>query len=309
MKTVKITLAVIVVAAIIVAIIRGCMPTKGIGEIQLPKNSYTKGIEQQIDSLKKMPESSFCEKFYNEIKFYIEEDFINNRFGNTQLENDQWKKNLSSNLYAAYTDKFIKQAFYVFNGSEWEEKKINFIRAEYKTLQNEGKQTNMLEQNSITDIKLNEIQNIFAKYDEITGFINSCKAFSLSKYTDINTSFPISDVETKISRSKEYLGNNLENDYVKSCKRLKTNLSEVPMILFKAHVIYLDNKINYFSGKYINCCSSLAEYNNNVYSIIDDEIGKLYIESYTGISIQDIEYEKLNDKWKLESTAAYNHYQ
>ena len=63
MKTVKITLAVIVVAAIIVAIIRGCMPTKGIGEIQLPKNSYTKGIEQQIDSLKKCLNLLFVKNF------------------------------------------------------------------------------------------------------------------------------------------------------------------------------------------------------------------------------------------------------
>jgi hypothetical protein len=312
MKTVKITLAVIVVAAITASVIFGIVSISQSAKIQLPKNQFAELIEQKIESLKKMPESSFCEKFYEEIKYYIEDDYSNKRLGSTQSENYECKKNLSSNLYAAYTDKFIKQSFYFFNGSEWEAQKLDFIREEYQALQKYGSQTGMLEKNSNTNNKFNEIKSILSKYDEITGFINSCKAFSLSNYADLNISFPFPDVDTKINRSKKYLINNLENYHVKNCKRLYTNLSEVPMILFKANVKYLDNKINYFSGKYINY-SSQKEYSDNLFTPINDEIGMLYSEIYHNVNISgiivDAEHDKLNAKWSLDGTAAYNKFQ
>ena len=306
MKTVKITLAVIVVAAIIAAVIRGCMSLDDSGKVQLPQNTRTIAIEQKIDLLKKMPNSSFCDSLHKVIKYYIDDDYSQKKLGNTQSENDQWQKNLSSNLYAAYTDKFIQQAFYVFKGSEWEVQKINFIRTEYQSLQREGNQTGMLEKNSLTDQKLNEIKNIFLKYDEITGFINLCKALKFSKYDDINSQFPISTVEKYVIRSKEYLKNNLENNYVKHCERLKINLSAVPQIIFNAHVKYLDNRITFFNGYYQNY-SSQKEYFDNLYTPLKNEIGKLYIGIYNENSL-DTEYKKLDIKLKNEGTAAYNYF-
>ena len=303
MKKVKITLAVIVVAVIIVAAVTGYIIGPKVPPIDKPKNQFRIKIDEKIDLLKKMPESSFCQESYIEIKYYIEDDYTNNRLGKTQSENDELKVILSSNLYVAYSLKFIDQAFYIFNDSQWDSKKLNFIRTEYQALQKNG----LHEKNTKTEKDLNEIKNILAKYNEIKDFINSCKAFKFSNY-ELNSDFG-TYVEKYISRSKEYLENNLENNYVKNCARLKTDLSEVPMILFKAHVNYLDNKINNCIGKYNNY-SSLAEYNNNLYTIIDNEIGKFKNESYyTGISIQYTEYEKLNNKLKLESNAAYKHFQ
>jgi hypothetical protein len=306
MKTVKITLAVIVIAAITLAIIKSIIPIIDSAKIQLPKNQFIKKIEQKIEILKKMPESSFCENFYKEIEYYINDDYSNNRLGKTQLENKQWKENLSSNLYAAYTDKFIQQSFYVFKGTQWDEQKLVFIRSEYQVLKRNGLQTGMLEKNSITDNKLNQIGNIISKYDEITRFVNSCKAFSFSKYADLNASFPISEVETKIIRSKGYLGNNLDNFYVKNCKRLETSLREVPQYLFKAHVKYLDKKIIYWNGKYDEY-NSLSDYNIYLFTPLKNEIRQLYNDVYNGNSFVDNEYKKLNDKLELESNAAYNH--
>jgi hypothetical protein len=303
MKKLKITLAVIVVAVIIVAAVTGYISRIIVPHIVDPKNQFKIKIDEKIDLLKKMPESSFCQESYKEIKYYIEDDYTNNRLGKTQSENDECNHNLSSNLYVAYSLKFIDQAFYIFNDSQWDSKKLNFIRDECKALQKNG----LHEKNTKTEKDLNEIKNILAKYNEIKDFINSCKAFKFSNY-ELNSDFG-TYVEKYISRSKEYLENNLENNYVKNCARLKTDLSEVPMILFKAHVNYLDNKINNCIGKYNNY-SSLAEYNNNLYTIIDNEIRKLKNESYyTGISIQYTEYEKLNNKLKLESNAAYKHFQ
>ncbi len=307
MKTVKITLAVTVVAAITAAAILGFMSLSKSDEIQKPKNQFAEKIELKIDSLKRMPESSFCKKFHDEIKYYIEDDYANNRLGKTQSENDQLKKNLSSNLYVAYADKFIKQAFYVFKGSEWDAKKLNFIRTEYKTLQNDGKQTGMLEINSITNNKFEEIKSIFAKYDEVTGFINSCKAFSFSNYDDLFTGFPISIVQKKIIRSKDYLKNKLENDYVKNCTRLETSLRDVPQILFKAHVRYLDNKITRWKGEYKYYYSSQADYNIRLYTPLSNEIEGLDNEIYN-VGSFDTEYNKLINKLYEDGNAAYLHF-
>jgi hypothetical protein len=307
MKTLKITLAVIVVAAITIAIIWGFMSVGDSGEIELAQKSGSKAIEQKIDSLKKMPNSSFCDSFYKEIKYYIDDDYSLNRLGNNQSENDQWKKNLSSNLYAAYTDKFIQQAFYVFKGSEWDEQKLDFIRSEYQMLQKDGIQTGMLEKNSNTDGKLNEIRNILLKYSEIRDFINSCKGFNVPNPTILETQFPISIVQANIIRSEEYLKNDLGNDYVKNCMRLKTNLSEVPQYLFKAHVKYLDDKISYWEGGYRTTGGSQPIYSQDIYLPVLEEIEQLDNNIYN-IDNFSTEYNELKDKWEKEGEKAYYYF-
>jgi hypothetical protein len=306
MKKVKITLAVVVVFVIILAIIRGCMSLSKPDSIQgLDKNKNTKIIEEKIESLKLLQEYSFCKELYDEIKYYIEDDYINNRLGSNQSENDQWKNNLSTQLYSAYTEKFIQQAFYVFGGSEWDIKKLNFIRSEYQFLQKEGYKTGMLEQNSNPDKKLNEIKTILNKFDEIKDFINSCLEFSFTN-DDLYAEFPISSTQNKIIKSKKYLKNNLENNYVKNCGILKDGLNMVPQILFEAHVKYLDNKISSWSGQYVNNTSQ-KDYSDNLFSPLKTEIDMLYNDIYKGINI-DIEYKKLENKLIEESSAAYEHF-
>ncbi|MBY0244619.1 MAG: hypothetical protein K2Q03_04095 [Sphingobacteriaceae bacterium] len=307
MKIVKITLAIIVIGAITVAILWGFMSVSDSGKIQVPQNQFTNKIEEKIDALTKVPESSFCKESYNDIKYYIEDDYSNNRFGNTQSENDQWKENLSNQLYAAYSEKFIEQAFYVFKGSDWELKKLAFIRSEYQDLQKYGREAEKLEKNSRVDEKLNEITNIFAKYDEITGFINSFTKLSISNYADLNNEFPVYKASNMIIRSKKYLKNNLENKYVKNCRRLKTSLSAGAQILFKTHVKYLDNKITYWSGRY-DKYSSQKEYYDILFSPLKNEIDNLYNDIYIGINL-DTEYAKLEGKLKEDSSNAYEYFQ
>lgn len=306
MKKVKITLALVVVFAIIIATIRGCISVGTSGTIQLSKNKFTSRIEEKIESLKLLQEDSFCKELYEEIKYYIEDDFSNNRFGGNQSENDQWKKNLSTQLYSAYSEKFIQQAFYVFGGSEWDIKKLNFIRSEYQVLQKEGYLTGMLEKNSNPDIKLNEIKTIVNKYDEITGFLNSCKSFSFKSHVDLNEEFPISLIQIKIIRSKVYLKNKLDNYYVKNCERLKKDLNNVTQVLFNAHVKYLDYKISHWSGIY-DSFSTQKECSDNLFTPLKNEIEKLYNDIYKGINI-DMEYNKLEYKLNEESSADYRYH-
>jgi hypothetical protein len=307
MKAVKITLSLIVLATIATVLIRGCIK-KPIDPppIQLPENTNTKVIEQKIDSLKKMPISSFCDLFHIEIKNYIEMDYTDQRLGENASENEQWKKILSSNLYAAYTEKFITQAFYVFNHSEWEVEKLDFIRKEYQALQKYGYQTGFLEKNTITDQIFDYIKNIFVTYDGILGFINSCSAFKFEEYDNFNNEFPFIKIEQDILRSKEYLKSNLENEQVGNCLRLKSSLFDVPQILFAAHVRYLDNKISHLSGKYINY-KDVKDYSKYIYTPLFNEIEKLDNNIYQSENF-DSEYGRLKNKLELESTEAYKHF-
>jgi hypothetical protein len=307
MKTLKITLSLIVLATIATVLIRGCIKEPKSDVIQLPENTSTIIIKQKIDSLKEMPISSFCDKFHIEIKNFIEMDYTDQRFGENTTENDQWKKILSSNLYAAYTDKFISQAFYVFNHAEWEVEKVEFIRKEYQALQKDGYQSGSLEKNSITDQIFNDIKNIFVTYDEITGFINSCKAFSFEEYDNFNNEFPFSTVEQDILRSKEFLESNLENEHVSNCSRLKSSLNDIPQILFDAHVKYLDNKITHLSRKYVDY-KNQPDYSKNLYLPLYNEIEKLDNNIYKTNNF-DAEYGRLKNKLEQESTTAYNYFQ
>lgn len=307
MKSIKITLTIIVLTTIIVASIRGCLP--GMVTPPPPKSPTKQNrakIEKKIDSLKDMPESSFSDSLHREIKYYIREDYKDNKLGSTHSANEQWKKNLSNRLYAAYSERFINQAFYVFKGSEWEFKKLEIIRKEYQDLQNEGYESGMLGKNSNRDKQLNEIKSILAKYDNVTAFINSCKGFSFLD-VDLNVKFPITTVEQKINLSKEHLTNNLENNYVNNCKRIRTSLSEVPQILFKAHVKYLDNKINYWNGRYI-IYSNHRDYSKGLFLPLKTEIDKLYNDIYKGVIIEP-EYHRLDSKLTYESKIAYNYFE
>jgi hypothetical protein len=302
MKAVKISLAVIVVAVIVFFVIRSLVTTGEVEQIDLLQNQFTKRIEQEIESLGHLPDNKFCKDFYNEVGYHISDYHKQGRLSNNPSENNQWRENLSKELYSAYAGKFIRQAFYVFRGSEWDIDALNFIRSEYPTLQKSA----LLERGSVVDKEFAKFQTIFDKYDEITGFISSCKEFS---YPDDNLSdrFPVADVVSKISRAAIYRNNHLGNEYVNNCTRLHDGLKEVPQTLFRAHVGYLDDKINEWSGMYSNY-SSQIDYANNLYRPLKSEIDALDNDIYNvANSYFDSEYNRLSKKWSDDNTKAYNY--
>ena len=307
MKVLKISLAVIVVATIAFFIIRSLATTVKPDEISSPINQFTGRIEQEIDSLGKLPDSKFCKDAYGNIKSLIDDfykphppQYPYGRLGSTQMENDQRRENFMKELYSVYADKFIRQAFYVFRGSEWRDENLRFIRSEYQTLQ----KSKLLERGSPVDKKFTEIQTIFSKYDEIVGFISTCKSFSYSA-SGLSDRFPISDVQSKISRASTYRNNRLENDYVNHCTRLHDELKEIPQALFKVHIRYLNNKIAQWSGLYSNY-NSQKDYSNNLGVPIQSEIDALDNKIYNAANF-DNEYKKLSDKWNADKRAAYEY--
>lgn len=309
MKALKISLAVIVVAAIGTGVFLGIQNIIKPPSPPPAKNQFIAKIEQEIDSFGKLPDSKFCKGFYNDVAFHIDDFYRQGKLGEynkdgkmykDSLNNVQWKENLSKNLYAAYADKFVKQVFYVFRGSEWKVDDLKFIRSEYQTL----RKSSLLEKGSPVDKEFTKIQTIFDKYDEIVALISSCKGFAFSG-TALSNRFPIADVQSKIARAADYRKNNLENGYVNNCIRLHDGLREIPQALFRAHVHYLDNKIDEWSEMYSNY-NSHSDYVNNLNRPLKTEIDTLDNDIYN-VSNFDSEYKRLSGKWSADNTKAYNY--
>lgn len=205
-------------------------------QVRPPENQFTKRVEQEIDSLGNLPVNAFCHESYSAIKYRID-DFHRQQFFDTDVKNnDRWQEILSKNLYSAYAQKFVQQAYHVFDATAWAPDKLRFIGKEVKIL----KQSALLEKNSEIDNKFSEIQHILNKYYEIAGFISTCSNFKYSIY-DLSAEFP--DMSNKIEKANRYLANNLDNPTVNHCTRLKDELKKIPQILLGEHYRYLYRKI------------------------------------------------------------------
>jgi hypothetical protein len=275
--------------------------TDNVDEVSSPKNQFTEQIESEIDSLNRMPESSFCKKLYDDIVYHIKDDFTNGRLGNNESENEQWQENLSSKLYATYSEKFIKQSFAVFRASEWNPTDLSFISQETGTLT----KSHFLTAGPVKDSFM-QIHQILSKYYEIVGFISSCRNYSYSPDYLMADRFPISDVQVKINREQTYLANNLDNAYVNNCTRLREGLANIPNDLFSTHARYLSRKISNWADKYTNFTSQ-ADYSKNLYKPLKDEIDLLDNDIYN-VSSFDSNYNSLISKLNDDNKNAYNYF-
>lgn len=274
MKAVKIILAIVVLSII------GFFATKWFINIDppkktdLPKNQYIERIESEIDSLTKMPENKFCHKYYNDVQYRINYYFNEGFLGKNESDNSQWQEILSKNLYSAYAQKFVEQAMYVFSQSEWKKEDLKFIRREVKILKN----SSYLGSTGLIT-SFDEINTILSKYYEINGFINACKEFANSNY-DLENTFP--DVSEMIKKSRAYIKNNLDNNYVNNCTRLKVGLEAIPKILFDKHINYLTKKINDNGARYGEF-NYQSNYSKTIYTPLWNQIDALNNDIY-GIS-------------------------
>jgi hypothetical protein len=301
MKVIKISLIVIVLVVIVFFVARSLVKPDRVDKIRPSANSFVGRIQNEIKGIESKPDNAFCRDYYNEVAYHIDDSHKNSKLGASKLENDQWKDNLSKQLFAAYTDKFIRQAYYIFNGSDWNGNDLNFIRSEYHELQSYS----MLERNGPIDKKFNEIKGIFSKYDEISAFITSCNSFSNSN-EKLSDSYPVSEISQIISRASNYLDNKLGNSYLNNCIRLHNELRDIPKILFSAHVRYLDNMIKSWSEMFSNYSSQKA-YADGLYRVIESRIDELDNDIYN-VSDFDSEYSRLKQKWQADGTKAYDYF-
>ena len=305
MKALKISLAVIVIAAIAFFLQQSGVFDNFTGKkILPPENQFRQRIEQKIDSLSKWPDSTFCKNFYKEIAYLIDDYYKNNRLGYDpgtktydSLANEQWKINYTSDLYSAYADKFILQALYVFRGSDWKIEDLDFIRSEYQILQN----PEWLQQGGQVDKKLTEIQTVFSQYDEIENFIAACRHFSYLGAA-LSDRFPIPEVQTRMSQAKTY---QTGQGYVKNCNRLQEELKGIPQALFNAHVRYFDNKIRAWSNKF-SYFNSYTDYDDNLYRHLKNEIETWNNNIYQVANFNN-EKQRLLRRWSDDDTRAKNY--
>jgi hypothetical protein len=110
MKIVKIGLTVAVLAAMGIFIWRSTVTLPEVGEIPLPKNQFVERINQEIDSLSKMPINKPWEEFYKTIDYHISEGYENQRLGNNEEENEQMQKILSDKLFLTLKKPIKKQS-------------------------------------------------------------------------------------------------------------------------------------------------------------------------------------------------------
>ena len=126
MKSVKIILAIVVVAIIGFFLATWVIKIRNPICTTPPENLYTKEVQRKIDLMKTMLENNFCQKYYKDVQSSIDEFYKDDFLGLTSykegniwkqkkddINNKQWKEILSKNLYSAYASKFVDQAFYV----------------------------------------------------------------------------------------------------------------------------------------------------------------------------------------------------
>lgn len=299
MKAVKIGLAITVIGLITFFIVNSITPTAE-PPVQPPVvNQFTKIIDDEINTLQRQTITDFkkLKTSYEDVKFDIDDYYNENRLGKNQLENNQSKERLSKNLYSIYVAKFLNQANSVFKKSEWNTQDIAFIRSESIALKN----SKFLQHGNGVDIQITQIQKVLSKYDEINNFILSCKKFSYSA-DSFSSIFPMAVAKQKIVRAAIYKKNKLENTLLNNCTRLHSQLSQTNNILFNAHIKYLENKINTYSGTYV-AYNSHGEYAKEFYLKLKNEINSLDNDIYS-VSNYDNGYDKLITKLNQDNSNA-----
>jgi hypothetical protein len=304
MKALKISLAILVVAAIGFFVWKAVIVPPPTPKVNAPKNQFTDKIEMEIAAIAELSDTQFSKEAYNDIKYLIDNHYKANRLGKNQTENDLWKENLSKNLYAAYSARFIKQAFVVFRGSEWGVTQLAFIRQEKNLLASSP----FLEKPSPVNDDLMKIQQILSKYDEIAGFIEGCRSYKFSTRNP-DLSFPTTESKNRIARAKQYLNSSLGNAYVNNCTRLHQGLSEVNEYMFNAHIKYLQDNIYSWIGKYKDkdYCSSQKDYAVVIYNPLKNELNMLDNEVYYVVNF-DSEYSRLKRLIDNDSKDAFNYF-
>lgn len=308
MKVIKIGLAIAVVGIIVFFVLSSIDVTKEPEKVISKKESDVLLIQNKIDSIITLPNNRFNKDIYNEINYLIDDKSMPHppkypygRLGETQLENDQQKDNLTRDLYAAYVSKFLDQAYFVFNNTLWNTEDLAFIRSEYQLLQ----KSPYLGSGGSVSVKFGEIKRIFQKYDEINRFINSCNSFSYLG-TSKEDPFPIDEVRSKLVKAKSYRDNNLENPYLNNCTRLHNELNAIPQTLFYVHFKFLDDKINSYSGLY-TYYENQKTYNDQLYTVVKKHIDLLDSGLYENTELTTETYDFLMNKWNADSSKAYNY--
>jgi len=257
------------------------------------KSAFVDSVEAEIEAIKNMPDNKFCQPYYTSIKEEIAYNHNRGYFSDNATYNDQWNEILGRNLHSAYSDKLVEQAMFVFNGNEWKNADLNFIRSEVKTL----KQSPYFNNGTVFD----KVDRTLNKYDEVSAFIKKCKDFNFTVYR-IYAHFP--DKSHDMARAKDLKSN---MGLVKNCKRLVDKLDSVPQIFFDKHVNYIKEKIAENGGNYDNY-NDYNDYTDRVTEKLKEDIKGIDCSKYGVGDTCTKKRSELNKDIDTDNKNAYKHF-
>lgn len=302
MNYLKIFLISTVVATIAIIVYFWSVGLPKLGEYTPPTNPFVERINAEIETLSQKPSNVFSATEHQTIQYRIAEYHRDGHLGSNPNDNEQWKEILSKNLYSTYAPKFIAEAFHVFSGSEWNPTDLAVIRRELVSLQ----RSSYLEPGPV-DNSFKIILGVFNKYDEINNFIGGCNGYSYG-YDNIDDVFPISEVASRITQAKTYLANELDNEYVNNCTRLREALAEINKVFFNKHLDYLEYKVRQNSGLYKRF-SYQSDYSRAIYEPLKGQIEQLDNDIY---NVDDntfqASYDMLESLLEKDNSDAYNYF-
>jgi hypothetical protein len=291
MKALKISLLVIIMAGL--GWIGYTFYIRGINKLVIPQttnNIFVDEITGKIEALKGVPVNVFCVAKYISIKNDITQYAVAKKI------DDVWESNLLKSLDYTYAPVYVRQSYYVFGGTDWELDKLGIIRAELNKLLSSPYIDNKTE--------LNKIKGVLREYDEIVVFISNAGVFTGStNITNFNQGFDVNRTSEFIAKASAYRG---QEGYVKNCLRLQTALVGIPMSMYRKHLSYLSQKVNFCSGKF-GTFDNYADYYNTIYKPVFGEFDLLAsnIESYSVSGTQfDNDVSSLKEQMKRDNKAA-----
>ena len=231
--------------------------TEDLEEVTLTDNKFINEINGLIDDLKNSAEAKFSKDDYDKIIYLIDEYHDNNKIS------PQWSANLRKKVEYIYHDKFIKEAEYVFNQSNWSASDITFIREETKRLNNSP----YLQEKA----GLKPIERVLSEYDGIQSFITRAKSYANSNtITSMTQEFDISTVDNYLNEAKAKLKTSSK---VKNNQQLMNELKKAPHLMYNKHLAFLREKVKKAKGEgYSKYNKDYTRFYNGVCQPIFDDI-------------------------------------
>jgi hypothetical protein len=240
-------------------------------------------IKREISSLQNLSSERISTLSFETIQNKIDENHKAKLFSQKESDNDNYKINLSKDLFSAYALHFVEYCRKKFKSGTCLDSDFRQIQSEASKLS----RSTFLEKGAELDVELKTIQTTVSKYFEIRNFINSCNNYSFIYY-GMDIIYPIDEDFVKVYRARAYIDKKMENVSLNNCTNLKKLLSEVPTNLFNAHFEYLNNKIRKNLDRF-NEFKFQSEYSNNIYSPLKRQIDLLYADTY-GMREEDIDF-------------------
>ena len=244
MKTLKICIIAIAIAAVVFAVWRifdGPTPPQP-PKPEPPRNTFVEGIEQDIDSLLHLPDSVHPTKMYQAIRYSIETEAKECLLGDNEADNGQWHDILQKNLFSVYVTKYFELAKHTFDGSQWDETTLQYLKAEGEVIA----ASPLLEDGSQASAMVDTTKKTINQFYSALIFIKKCQSFSYNDYS-LHAEFPVKDVKEMVSKSRV-----LKSSRVGNCERVREQLEAIPSTMLKKHADYLAYKAEMHLKEYRN---------------------------------------------------------